>query len=37
MIAIVDKSNTPDFQKSISEPTFIIGELIKGEQKVVLS
>ena len=37
MIAIVDKSNAPDFQKSISEPTFIIGGLIEGEHKVVLS
>ena len=37
MVAIVDKSNTPDFQKSISEPTFIIGELIEGERKVVLN
>ena len=37
MIAIVDKSSAPDFQKSISEPTFIIGELIEGEHKVLLS
>lgn len=37
MVAVVDKSNAPDFQKSISEPTFIIGELIEGEHKVVLS
>jgi phosphoribosylformylglycinamidine cyclo-ligase len=37
MVAVVDKSNAPDFQKSISEPTFIIGELIEGEHKVRLS
>lgn len=37
MVAVVDKSNAPDFQKSISEPTFIIGELIEGEHKVLLS
>ena len=37
MVAIVDKSNAADFQKSISEPTFIIGELIEGEHKVILS
>ena len=37
VVAVVDKSNAPDFQKSISEPTFIIGELIEGEHKVVLS
>jgi phosphoribosylformylglycinamidine cyclo-ligase len=37
MVAVVDKSNAADFQKSISEPTFIIGELIEGEHKVILS
>ena len=37
MVAIVDESAASDFQSSISEPTFIIGELVKGEQKVVLS
>ena len=37
MVAVMDKSNAADFQKSISEPTFIIGELIEGEHKVILS
>jgi phosphoribosylformylglycinamidine cyclo-ligase len=37
MVAIVDKSTLADFQKSIPEPTFIIGELVKGERKVVLN
>jgi len=37
MVAIVDKSDATDFQSSISEPTFIIGELIDGEQKVILN
>jgi phosphoribosylformylglycinamidine cyclo-ligase/phosphoribosylamine--glycine ligase/phosphoribosylformylglycinamidine cyclo-ligase len=37
MIAIVDKSQATDFQASISEPTFIVGELIEGEHKVVLN
>lgn len=36
MVAIVDKSLASDLQSSISEPTFIIGELIDGEQKVIL-
>jgi phosphoribosylformylglycinamidine cyclo-ligase len=36
MICIVDKSIAADFQSSILEPTFIIGELAKGEQKVIL-
>lgn len=36
MVCIVDKSSAADFQSSISEPTFVIGELVKGEQKVVL-
>ncbi len=36
MVAIVDKSNAIDFQSSISEPTFIIGELVQGSQKVIL-
>jgi phosphoribosylformylglycinamidine cyclo-ligase len=36
MIAIVDKSQAADFQSVISEPTFVIGELIKGERKVIL-
>jgi len=36
MVAIVDKSIASDFQSSISELTFIIGDLIDGEQKVIL-
>lgn len=36
MVAIVDKSVASDLQSSMSEPTFIIGELIDGEQKVIL-
>jgi len=37
MLAIVDQSGVDHFQSSIAEPTFIIGELIKGKQKVVLN
>jgi phosphoribosylformylglycinamidine cyclo-ligase/phosphoribosylamine--glycine ligase/phosphoribosylformylglycinamidine cyclo-ligase len=37
MVALVDKSAASDFQSSMSEPTFVIGELVKGEQNVVLS
>jgi phosphoribosylformylglycinamidine cyclo-ligase len=37
MIAIVDKTIASDFQASIAEPTFIIGELIKGARKVILN
>jgi phosphoribosylaminoimidazole synthetase len=37
MIAIVDQSVADDFQASISESTFVIGELVKGERKVILS
>lgn len=36
MVAIVDKSVVSSFQSSISEPTFIIGELVEGEKKVIL-
>ena len=36
MIAVVDKSSVSDIQNSISESTFVIGELVKGEQKVDL-
>jgi phosphoribosylformylglycinamidine cyclo-ligase len=36
IVAIVDKSNAIDIQSSISEPTFIIGELVQGSQKVTL-
>jgi phosphoribosylformylglycinamidine cyclo-ligase/phosphoribosylamine--glycine ligase/phosphoribosylformylglycinamidine cyclo-ligase len=37
MIAIVDKSLAADFQSCITEPTFIIGELVNGERKVILN
>jgi len=37
MVAIVDKSKAADFQSSISERTFVIGELVKGERKVILN
>lgn len=37
MVAIVDKSIVDDFQSSISEPSFVIGELVKGERKVILN
>lgn len=37
MIAIVDKSLAADFQASIAEPTFVIGELVEGERKVTLN
>ena len=37
MVAIVDKAILVDLQKSIPESTFIIGELVKGEQKVILN
>jgi len=37
MVAIVDKSIAADFQSCISEPTFVVGELVKGEQKVTLN
>jgi len=37
MVVIVEKSVAPDFQASISEPAFVIGELIDGERKVMLN
>ncbi len=37
MVAIVDKSIVAEFQLSISEQTFVIGELVEGERKVILS
>ena len=37
MVAIVDKSIAADFQTSISEQTFIVGELVNGERKVILN
>ena len=36
MIALVDQSQVNDFQASISERTFVIGELLNGERKVIL-
>jgi phosphoribosylaminoimidazole synthetase len=36
MIAIVDKSIASDLQSSIPEPTFVIGEIVDGEHKVIL-
>ena len=37
MVAIVEKSRVADFQACIAEPTFIIGELVKGERNVILN
>jgi phosphoribosylaminoimidazole synthetase len=37
MVAIVDKTVAADFQSSVSDPTFIIGELTQGAQKVLLA
>jgi phosphoribosylformylglycinamidine cyclo-ligase/phosphoribosylamine--glycine ligase/phosphoribosylformylglycinamidine cyclo-ligase len=37
MVAVVDKSIVDDFQSSISELSFAIGELVKGERKVILN
>ena len=37
MLAIVDKFRADDFQATIPEPTFVIGELVKGQRKVVLN
>ena len=37
MVAMVEKSEALDFQASISEPTFVIGELVEGEQKIILN
>jgi phosphoribosylformylglycinamidine cyclo-ligase len=37
MVAIVDKSIVAEFQLSISEQTFVIGELVEGERKVILN
>jgi phosphoribosylaminoimidazole (AIR) synthetase len=36
MIAVVDKEKISEIQKQISEPTYIIGELVKGEKKTRL-
>ena len=37
MVAIVDKSGVDGFQSSISELSLVIGELVKGERKVILN
>lgn len=37
IVAIVDKSIIADLQKSIAEPTFTLGELVKGERKVIFT
>ena len=37
MVAIVDPTLATDFQACVSEPTFIIGELLQGTQKVILN
>jgi phosphoribosylformylglycinamidine cyclo-ligase len=37
MVVIMDRSIATDFQNSISEPTFVIGELVEGERKVILN
>ena len=37
MVVIADKSVVADFQSSVSEQTFIIGELVDGESKVILN
>ncbi len=36
MVIIVDKTKVTTVQKIIPEPTFVIGELVKGERKVQL-
>jgi len=36
MVVIVDKSIATNLQSSISEPTFIIGELVEGNHKTIL-
>ncbi|MCZ2126525.1 MAG: phosphoribosylformylglycinamidine cyclo-ligase [Anaerolineales bacterium] len=36
MIAVVEKTVSAELQSSIPEPTFVIGELVKGNQTVVL-
>ena len=37
MIAILEKASVADFQAAVQEPTFIIGELVAGERKVILN
>lgn len=36
MVVVVDKNKVSDIQKQIPEPTYIIGELVKGEKKTRL-
>ncbi|MBK9925279.1 MAG: phosphoribosylformylglycinamidine cyclo-ligase [Anaerolineales bacterium] len=37
MVVIVDKTDAADLQNAITEPTFIIGELVDGERKTILA
>jgi phosphoribosylaminoimidazole synthetase len=37
MVLVVDKKDVAKVQKSINEETFVIGELVKGERKVILN
>lgn len=37
MVAIVDKAVVSDFQSCVPEPTFVIGELVDGERKVIFT
>jgi phosphoribosylformylglycinamidine cyclo-ligase/phosphoribosylamine--glycine ligase/phosphoribosylformylglycinamidine cyclo-ligase len=37
MVVIVEKSQAVDIQAFISEPTFVIGELVEGERKTILA
>jgi len=36
MVVIVDKTNVEEIQKRIYEPTFVIGQLVKGGKQVRL-
>jgi phosphoribosylaminoimidazole (AIR) synthetase len=36
MVVIVDKTKVAEIQKRILEPTFVIGQLVKGEKQVRL-
>jgi phosphoribosylaminoimidazole (AIR) synthetase len=36
MVAIVASENAPRLQKMLSEKTFIIGEVVAGDKKVIL-
>jgi phosphoribosylformylglycinamidine cyclo-ligase len=37
MVAIVDRSEVADLRSSFSEPVFVIGQLVEGERKVILT